>query len=104
MVLFHFQEGGLFVDTSLVGIGTSSVESASGRRVYRTGDLAADYFLGTFRFRIRDRDCRDQRLGIGVQGLIDDGRRGSELHHLAQVENADSVRDVLGKRDVVRYE
>ena len=85
----------------LLGVGATGVETATLGRVGRRGKVATQgdalHLLGGVRVGHRGK----QRLGLGVQGIGEDGLLGAELHHTAQVHNADLVGDELDHRQVV---
>ena len=64
---------------------------AAGRWVYRAWHLPAQYGSLTllFKERIGNRHCREQRLGIGVQGVLIERFPVSDLHYVPQVHHGD---------------
>src|SRR5918995_1459321 len=72
-----------------------------GRR-YVSGDnyaLPLALLLG-----VGDRDCREQRGGVGVAWIAIERRLVGDLHDLAQIHHGHPVRDVLDHGEVVGYE
>src|SRR5215218_2482591 len=53
---------------------------------------------------VGDRDCREQRGGVGVARLAVERRLVGDLHDLVEVQHGDPVRDVFDHGEVVGYE
>lgn len=53
---------------------------------------------------IRRGDGGQQRDRVGMSRVTEDGFRVSQLHHIAQIHDADAVRNVANHRQVMRNE
>ena len=83
---------------------TSRGERAALRRVQHAGQVALEHDLPLGDLWIRDRDRRQQGLGVGVVGRVEDLRGGAALHDLAEVHHHDAVREVAHDAQVVADE
>src|SRR4051794_26248173 len=87
------QERRLLVGTTVEYIRAARMESATGGRVRRTGNLARKS-LRKQAAAVGARDCADQRLGIRMRRLRPQRQRRPDLDHPAEVHDGDLVRDV----------
>jgi hypothetical protein len=63
------QDRFLLLAARKIGDRTSRMKLATGRRVERAGNLPLQKYMIPFGFhnRVRNRDCRKQRFGIGMK-------------------------------------
>src|SRR4029077_3768764 len=82
----------------------AGAEAAAAGRVHRRGELAP-YDMRDLRpldLRVGHRHGAEERLGVRVRRVVVDGRRRPHLDQLAQVYDADAVRDVADDPQIVR--
>ena len=86
------------------GMGAAGMEPAALGRIGRRRNVAFQLDpLGLGR-RIRIGNGREQGLGVGMQRILEDVLLGAELHHSAQIHNADLVGNELDHGQVVGHE
>ena len=85
-------------------VGATGVEAAALGRISRRGDIALKHYAVHLHIGIRVRNCREESLGIGVEGVGEDVLLVTELNHSTKVHNADLIRDELNYRQIVRNE
>ena len=80
------------------------VEAAAARRVHRAGYIAHqdDALAFLFDDRIGDRHGGEQRLGVGVQGIVVERIAIRQFDDFAQIHDGDTVGDVADHRQIVR--
>src|SRR4030042_2290434 len=76
-------------------LGTPGVKATAGWWIGWTGYLARKDNATDPSFRVRDRCCRYQGLGIGMTGRVKYLLRHSHLHHLAHIHDGEIVADTL---------
>src|SRR6478735_11710672 len=81
------QQGWLLGAADLLGLPAAGVEVAAGRRVDRAGDVALqpDPLTVLPPPRVRDRDGREHRHGVGVARPLVEVVALGDLHDLAEV-------------------
>jgi hypothetical protein len=79
------------------------VEDTSRRRVQRTRYLSAqhDAFPVGLHLRARNRHRRQQRSGVGVQGIVVEPLAVGHFHDLAEIHHCHPVGDVADDGEVV---
>ena len=86
---------GLLFLAELAFLIAAGLETAARRRVYRTWNIPLQKDPLPLRLRRWDRDGRDQRAGVWVQGVGKELVLGTELHDFPQVHHTDVVADML---------
>ena len=62
-------------------VRTSGVEAAALGRISGGGDITLKHYSVHLHVGVRLGDCREERLGVGVQGVIEDILLVTELDH-----------------------
>ena len=88
----------------LVLARAAGLEGAAGRRVHRRGDVALEHDVRLLDAGVGDRDGREQRLGVGVVGRLEDLVGGADLDHVAEVHHHHPVGEVAHDAEVVADE
>ena len=85
------------------GVGAAGMEPASAGRIDRTGDLPFQRlsYTASGLFRIRNGDRGEQRLRVGVDGMIAQLVTLPQFYHTSQVHDTDAVGNVPDHGDVV---
>ena len=81
--------------------GTPVVEPAAGWGVYRGSQASPDLHGGPLHPGVGDGHGGDERLGVGVEGVLQQILRLRHLHDLPQVHHGDAVAHVAGHGQVV---
>ncbi len=89
---------------ALHALRAAGVELAALGRVGRGRNGALKDDPVHLRIRVRHRYSREQGLGVGMQGVVEDVVGLSELYHIPEVHDPDRVGDVLYNREVVGNE
>jgi hypothetical protein len=84
----------------VAGDGAARVEPAAGRRAGRVGHVAGQVG-GQHPGAVGPRDRRDQRLGVGVDGIGPDRGGVADFHDPPQVHDRDPVGDLPDDRQVM---
>ena len=79
-----------FLCVGATGMEAASLGGIGGRRNISLEDDTLHLLIG-----IRIGNRREQRLGIGVDGVRENVFLGAKLHHLTQIHDADFVGDKL---------
>ena len=87
--------------TTILRVRAPGMETASGRDPDNVPDVASDPQFGRHVMRIRNRNGRDQSMGVGVGGPADHLVGGPLLDHFAEVHDRDAVGDLPGHREVM---
>ena len=85
-------------------MGAAGAEPAAGGRVRRGGDVPLQNDAVPAAELAHLGRGGQQRLGVGVQGMAEDGLVAAQLHHLAQVHDGHPVTDVLHHAQIVADE
>ena len=80
----------------------AGMEVAAARRMYRAWHVALQRRFGVADGRIGHRDRGQQRLGVGMAGLGEDGGLVGDLDNAAEIHHGDAMPDVLDHAEVVR--
>ena len=64
--------------------------------------IIGDGLAALFHLGVGVRNGRQQALGVGVHGMGEDFLLGAGLHHVAQVQHADAVGNILDHAQIVR--
>ncbi len=83
---------------------TTRREPAADRWMDERRNLAADPVAGPTTPRIRERKGRQERLRIGVNGMLQDLSDGTNFGELTKVHDGHTVRDVSDGGHIVRDE
>ena len=86
------------------GVGATGMEAASARRIRRRGNISLENDSVHLFVGVGVGDRGEERLGVGVKGILEDLLLRTELNHLTEVHNSDFVRDELNYRQIVRNE
>ena len=99
----HFLELRHLGGAALVGVGAAGAETAAARRIQRAGHIALQHDTVALAGRdgVRHGNGRNQAAGVGVDAVGDQLKAVGQLHHLAQIHNADAVGNVLDNAQVV---
>ena len=92
VIRLYFDPIGHRVLALFSAIAAARVEFAARRRVDRTRNVALEDRQFLILIGIRGRDRRDQCLRIRVNRAAEDVLRMRQLHHIAQIHNADARR------------
>ena len=95
------REGGGLLAAALCGVRAAGVEAAAGGDCERARHVALEDQVPPRAVGSRQRNGREQRLGIGVARSCEEGGLGGELDDLAEVHDRDAMGDVLHHREVV---
>jgi hypothetical protein len=97
---------GLDLRALVESLRTTCMESATGRRVLRTGHFADEQLLRPLGLdlRIRHGYRRHQRFGIGMLGLPKKLVTIGDLRDFAQVHDRNTVADMAHDREVMSDE
>ena len=79
----------------LGSIRASGVKSASGRRIYGTGDISLKNDPLASVFSADHGDGREKRLGIGMGGSLENIVLRADLYYLSEIKYRDPVADML---------
>ena len=90
--------------TLFCSVRTSCVEQTSLRRISGGGNISLKNDSVHLHVGIRLGYSREERLCVGVKGIIKDILLVTELYHRAEVHDADLVGNELNDREVVRDE
>ena len=85
----------------LAGIRTARGEAAARPGIDRRGDLALEVDALVRMVNVRGGNRGEQRLRVGMQRADEQLLRGGGFHQLAQIHDADVVRDVAHDREVM---
>ena len=96
-------DGSLFL-AALHAVRTAGVELAALGRVGGRRDAALQHDTVHLRFRIRDRNCREQSLRVRMQRITENILCRSVLYQIAQIHNADGIGNILDYRQVMGNE
>ena len=83
---------------------TSGVELTTLGGICRAGKLALECHRIALLMRVRDRNCGEQSLGVGVLCIGADLLLGASLNDVAKVHNGDLIGDILNNGEVVGNE
>ncbi len=86
------------------GDRASRPERTTRWRLGRIRHLSLEYYALTPEIGIRHRDGRQQRLGIRVDGILEDRSGWAELHYSTQIHHGDPVSQIGDYAEVMRYE
>ena len=89
---------------ALHAVGTAGVELTALRRICRGRDRAFQHDTVHFRFRIRDRNCREQGFRVRMQRITENIFCRSVLYQITQIHNTDSIRNIFDYRQVMGNE
>lgn len=85
-------------------VGATGMEAAALGRIGGRGDIALKHYAVHLYIGIGMRDRREESLGIGVEGVLEDVLLVTELNHSTKIHNAYLIRDELNYRQIVRNE
>src|SRR5438477_627935 len=90
-----------FRGTDVAGHPAARPEAAALDRDAGIGEVAAELDAGMVRTRMQPRDRRQQRLGIGMAGPLEDLVAAAELDDAAEIHDGDGVADMTDDAEVV---
>ena len=101
-----FLQGGVLLVADGLGVGAAGAEPAPGLGVDRAGQVALDagVILRTRQLGVGNRDAAQKPLGVGVQRVVVNLLGFAGLDQLAQVHNADIIRNIPHHRQIVGNE
>ena len=94
-------EFGCNIFADLRAILASGVELAPLRRFHRTGNVTLQHHQLAVIIDVGGGNGGKQSLGVGMHGMIKQLLRIAQLHHVAEIHNANTVGDVFDNRKIV---
>lgn len=98
----YLKQLGNFDGTDWHGLGTSWMELATGRGIYRTRDLTFQANAISLSRWIRDWHRAEQRLRVRVFGGFVDFMRRSNFDKVAEIHDGNSSGNVANNHEIVR--